>query len=105
MSYDREEIRLQILLILAVQPAYTANQVHLGRQLALHGYSIPRDTLIVELAWLEEMAEAIVDRDVDGVHIATLSDDGAEHLTGTRIIPKIRRPSPGEIAQCQPLLK
>jgi hypothetical protein len=95
---NRDEIRLQILLILAAQPGYTANQVAISQELKVRGYVVARDLLGIELTWLDEIASAIVDRQSGGVHIATLTDEGMEHLQGARTIPGIRKPSPGELA-------
>jgi hypothetical protein len=104
-AVDREDLRLNILMILVAERAFTANQATLARRLAGIGINVMRDALLMECIWLDEVAGAVVDKDVDGVHILTLTDDGAEHLTGARGMPKIRKPTPGEIAKCLPFLK
>jgi hypothetical protein len=61
------------------------------------GHAINRDQLHIELSWLDQVADAVVDQAVGGVHIATLTGDGLEVVEGLRDIPGIRRPRPDEI--------
>lgn len=94
---DREELRLKILIILFLSAGYEANQEVLIRELKKRGIVINRDQLKIELAWLDEQADLIVDRDVGGVHIALLNGDGLEVVEGSRTVPGIRRPRPEEL--------
>ncbi len=97
MSEHRADLRLRILLILQLQNAYTANQEVLIAKLRAEGYTLNRDLLQVELAWLDEIADAVVDRTTGGVHIVTLTGNGLEHVEGARAIPGIRCPRPEEL--------
>lgn len=92
--YDREDVRLQILLALANCVQYTANQETLIKTLKAKGHVISRDQLHIELSWLENTADAIVDAVSGGVHIATLMLRGQEIAEGTLVIPGIHRPLP-----------
>jgi hypothetical protein len=96
---DRPELRLQILIILFLSAGYEANQEVLIRELKKRGVILTRDQLKIELAWLDEQADVIVDRDVGGVHVALLNGDGLEHVEGSRVVPGIRRPRPDEMVQ------
>ena len=94
---DREELRLQILIILFLSTGYEANQEILIRELKKRGIVVNRDQLKIELSWLDEQADVIVDRNCGGVHIALLNGDGLEHVEGSRTVPGIRRPRPDEL--------
>jgi hypothetical protein len=105
VTIDREDLRFCILSILAGATGQKANGVSIGRGLSKdHGLEVSRDTLAVEFVWLDETAEAVVDQDVDGVHILTLTEEGREHLLGLRTLPKVRRPRPDELAKLRALL-
>ena len=97
MSENRPDIRLAILQALVAQPGYTANQEVLISELKNKGHLISRDKLHIELAWLDQQADALVDRVTGGVHISTLTGDGLEVVTGATEIPGIRRPRPEEL--------
>lgn len=94
---DREELRLQILIILFLSAGYEANQEILIKELKKRGISVNRDQLKIELSWLDEQADVIVDRECGGVHIALLNGEGLEIVEGSRMVPGIRRPRPEEI--------
>ncbi|MDF9393854.1 MULTISPECIES: VpaChn25_0724 family phage protein [Methylococcus] len=93
---NREDVRFHILKILREQPNYTTNQEVLLAALRNAGHAMNRDQLKIELAWLSANADAVLDTACQGVHIATLTMEGLEALEGTRAIPGIRRPLPGE---------
>jgi hypothetical protein len=93
-SYERSDIRLEILRILANCPQYTANQETLIKSLKDKGHVISRDQLHIELCWLEQTAAAIIDKVSGGVHIAILTLEGQEIADGVRVIPGISRPLP-----------
>jgi hypothetical protein len=93
----RTDLRLLILLVLRGQSGYMANQEVLIAQLRSQGHALNRDQLHVELAWLDQVADAVVDQVSGGVHIATLTGDGLEVTEGLRDIPGIRRPRPDEL--------
>lgn len=90
----RENMRLLILQVLAKQPQYVANQEVIIKELRSQGYVLSRDMLHIELSWLENNANAIVDTVTGGVHIATLTNDGFEIADGTVVMPGIMRPIP-----------
>jgi hypothetical protein len=94
---NRADLRLIILRLLYGQPGYVANQEVLLAKLRDLGYAVNRDQLHIELAWLDQVADAIVDKVSGGVHIATLTGDGLEVVEGSRAIPGIRRPRPEEL--------
>jgi hypothetical protein len=93
---ERADLRLRILLILKGQMNYIANQEVIISKLRDQGYAVNRDQLHIELAWLDQNADAIVDQVSGGVHIATLTGDGLEIAEGVRELPGIRRLRPGE---------
>jgi hypothetical protein len=97
MADNRADIRLLILQLLRGQSGYMANQEVLIGLLRERGHAINRDQLHIELSWLDQVADAVVDQAVGGVHIATLTGDGLEVVEGLRDIPGIRRPRPDEI--------
>ena len=94
---DRAAIRLAILQALYAQPGYTANQEVLINQLKDKGHILDRDQLKIELAWLDKTADALADRVIGGIHIATLTGDGMDAVEGVKEIPGIRRPRPEEL--------
>ncbi|MDI1278033.1 ArsR family transcriptional regulator [Methylobacter sp.] len=93
----RSDARLLILRALYKQPGYVANQEVLLAKLRELGYPFTRDVLHIELAWLDQVADVIVDQVSGGVHIATLTGDGLDVVEGLREIPGIRRPRPDEL--------
>ena len=97
MNYSRPDVRLAILKLLSVAPAYTANQETLLVNLRVKGFALNRDQVKIELSWLEGQANAITDHPIGGVHIATLTQDGMEIIEGLIDIPGISKPQPGEI--------
>jgi hypothetical protein len=97
MIYDREDARFLILKLLYKKQSFTTNQEIILKELREHGHALNRDQLHVELAWLDKIADALVDQVSGGVHIATLTADGLEAVDGSREIPGIRRPRPGEV--------
>lgn len=93
MNYDREHCRLLILQALDKASEQQLHQESLLTMLRDNGYTLSRAQLHLELAWLEENAEAIIDRDKDGVHIALLTLTGEELARGQASIKGIRKPS------------
>lgn len=93
-NYDRANVRLLILLILERQTQYQAHQETLLKALREQGFTLSRDNLHIELAWLENTADAIVDRTSGGVHIAVLTPAGLEIAQGVVEVPGIARPWP-----------
>lgn len=93
-NYDRAHVRLLILQALEKAPQYQAHQEALLNSLRQQGYVLSRDYLHIELAWLEGVADAIVDRQSGGVHIAMLTPTGQEIAQGVTTVPGITRPAP-----------
>jgi hypothetical protein len=96
-EHNRTDLRLLILQQLRSQSGYVANQEVLLTKLRELGHAINRDQLHVELAWLDQVADAVVDQVSGGVHIVTLTGDGLDVVEGLREIPGIRRPRPDEL--------
>lgn len=94
MNYPRDQARLAILRLLREAPAYTMNQETLLSALKAEGLALNRDQIKIELTWLDGTAQAVVDRPVGGVHVATLSAEGFEFLEGVRELPGIAKPGP-----------
>jgi len=92
--YDRAHARLLILQALEQAPQYQAHQESLLSALKTKGFALNRAQLHIELAWLEENADAIVDRSSGGVHIAMLTPNGQEIAQGLAVVPGILRPFP-----------
>lgn len=95
-TYDRAYVRLLILQILEKQPQYQAHQETVLKALREQGFTLSRDHLFIELAWLEGVADAIVDRMSSSIHIALLTPAGLEIAQGVVEIPGIDRPLPGQ---------
>lgn len=93
-TYNRVQVRLLILQILEQQTQYQAHQETLLQALRDQGFTLSRDQLHIELAWLEQNADAIVDRLSGGVHIAMLTPTGQEIAKGIAHVPGIARPLP-----------
>lgn len=96
-AFKLADIRLLILQCLSRQPAYMANQQVLLFALNEFGHGISHDLLYVELAWLEQVANVLVDRTVGEVHVAQLNNEGLDVVNGCRMIPGIRNPMPFEL--------
>lgn len=95
--FNRTDLRLRVLQALCNQPGYMANQEVLLFVLSEQGHAISRDRLYVELAWLDQIAHALIYRTVGKTHVATLTADGLAVVEGVLIIPGIRRPLPHEL--------
>lgn len=93
---SREDIRFHLLKALRGAPNYTANQEVLLAALRAAGHALNRDQIKIELAWLSQASCLLLDTPM-GVHIAQLTLEGLEALEGSRTIPGVRRPLPGEV--------
>ena len=93
-SYNRAHVRLLILQILEKQPQYQAHQETLLQSLREQGFALSRDHLHIELAWLDSVADAVIDRASSSVHIAVLTPTGQEIAQGLVEVPGILRPFP-----------
>jgi len=96
-TFKQADIRLLILQFLSRQPVYMANQEVILFTLHEFGHAISHDQLYVELAWLDQVANVLVDRVSNEVHIAQLTNDGLDVANGARVIPGIRYPTPFEL--------
>ncbi|MFA6700964.1 MAG: hypothetical protein WCS28_12450 [Thiomicrospira sp.] len=96
-SFKQADIRLLILQCLSRQPGYMANQQVLLFALNELGHGIGHDLLYVELAWLQQVANVLVERIVGEMHVAQLNNDGLDVAIGKRMIPGIRYPLPFEL--------
>lgn len=95
MNYNRPHVRLLILQALEHAPGYQAHQETVLTALREQGFALNRAQLHIELAWLDENADALVDRQCDGVHIAVLTPTGSEIVQGLTTVPGVMRPFPG----------
>lgn len=93
-TYNRAHVRLLMLQALEKQPQYQAHQETLLQVLRDQGFTLSRDQIHIELAWLEQNADALVDRLSGGVHIAMLTPTGQEIAQGIATVPGIARPLP-----------
>lgn len=88
-----ENRRLEILRVLAADPAYQANDALLQRALQIYGLTASRDQIKTDLAWLKEQGLVVLD-DMAGLYLAKLSGRGEDVARGLAVIPGIARPRP-----------
>jgi hypothetical protein len=98
-TFKQADVRLLILQFLCQQPSYMANQEVLLFALREHGHAISHEHLYIELSWLDQVANVLVDKLVGELHVAILNTAGLDVVEGSRVIPGIRYPLPHEIHQ------
>lgn len=91
-----EDQRLVILRLLE-NIGFTANDSVLEMGLRQFGHRVTRDQVRGELQWLAEQGLITIEVIAGRVHVATLTDRGAEVATGRAHHPGVRRPSPGSL--------
>lgn len=89
----RAALRLQILLLLAEAPGYSAGQDLLYAALPDRGLAVSSDAVATELAWLAEQGLATVE-DVAGLSVATVTARGVDVASGRAPVPGVARPGP-----------
>ncbi len=95
MSYSdlvAEDIRLELLRLLAAENGYTAHEHLLRRQIALVGHRLSADALRAHLAWLDEQGLLILMG--DSVAVARLTQRGDDVASGAARCPGVARPRP-----------
>ena len=92
VSADR---RLVILRLLSEDPGYSHNDRVLQTALARIGHAVSRDAVRSDMAWLAEQGLATVEVIENEVHVAKLTERGADVAAGRATVPGVKRPSPG----------
>ncbi|MDH4229978.1 MAG: ArsR family transcriptional regulator [Nitrospirota bacterium] len=88
--------RLVILRLLAEDPDYAAGEAILQTALARFGHGVSRDQVRTDFAWLAEQELVTVEVVADSVHVARLTQRGADVAAGRASVPGVRRPGPGD---------
>jgi len=89
-----EHRRLTILRILAEDPGYTVNSSIIADILPEWGQKVSRDVIHADFAWLAE--QGLVETEERGsVHVAQLTQRGADVAGGVAHVPGVKRPGPG----------
>lgn len=90
-----EDRRLAILHVLAGDPGYSVNDSIMRTALETIGHTVSRDQVRTDFAWLAEQGLVKVDVVLEGkVHVARLTERGAEAEAGRATVPGVKRPSP-----------
>lgn len=88
-------LRITILRLLHEQNSYSLNESLLLDVIDRYGFRPSRDSLIAQLAWLEEQRLVSLSGP-DHCRVATLSTRGADVAEGRKIITGVKHPRPGE---------
>jgi Fe2+ or Zn2+ uptake regulation protein len=91
----KAHLRLTLLRLLAEQPGYQANSSILTTA-ADHsaGFTVTRDQVRTELAWLNEQGLVSTRTVIDGLMIATLTERGSDVSAGRAVVPGVQKPGP-----------
>lgn len=92
-AHWRKHLRITILRLMLPAPGYRLNESLLHGQLPSRGFSIARDQVRTEMAWLAQQGLVHVD-DLDGLLVAELSLQGVDVANGHATHPDVQRPSP-----------
>ncbi len=99
MSYEAylsEDRRLVILRLLAEDRDYSLNDSVLQTALEQIGHGVSRDKVRADIDWLAEQ-ELVTRRIVrEKIHVATLTQRGADVAAGLATCPGVKRPGPSE---------
>lgn len=90
-----EDRRLAILRVLYQAPGHRANGSVLQTALDAIGHDVSRDTIRGDLAWLAEQGLVAVEQVGTDLHVAELTQRGADVGTGRSVVPGVKRPAPG----------
>ncbi|OIO58127.1 MAG: hypothetical protein AUJ55_05525 [Proteobacteria bacterium CG1_02_64_396] len=91
-----QDIRLQLLRLLAQDSDYAVNDTVLGQGLRLLGHDLSNDRVRAELGWLEEVGLVTV-QPVGPYRVAQLTQRGLDVAQGRARVEGVRRPGPGEL--------
>ncbi|WP_316978037.1 VpaChn25_0724 family phage protein [Shumkonia mesophila] len=89
-----ENRRIAILHILAGDPGYSVNDSVMQTALETIGHTASRDVIRGDFAWLAEQGLVRVDVVNAIIHVARLTERGAEVEAGRATVPGVKRPSP-----------
>jgi len=91
-QYRRQDLRRVIVEALHQQPFYMANDRCLLFAVQQQGHVISREQLLVELAWLDQIAQ-VVRVDIlnrgDRLNVANLTNEGVMVAQGLLVLPGI----------------
>lgn len=87
-----EHLRLSLLRVLAGASGYSANDSVLTDAARSLGFTVPRDRVNTELAWLREQG-LVETEEMESVVVAALTRRGQEVAEGHASVPGVRRPS------------
>ena len=93
-NHVREHLRLTLLRLLANEGGgYSANESVLADAVNRFGFSVARDSVRAELAWLAEQG-LVRTEDVAGLAVATITRRGLDAAAGRAQVPGVKRPGP-----------
>lgn len=91
-----EHRRLAILRILEGDARYAVNESVMQTALDRLGYSVGRDVVRTDFAWLAEQGLVTVETVHETVHVARITSRGVDVAQGLATVPGVKRPRPGE---------
>ena len=91
----RAHLRLAILRFLTKEAAFRANSSWL-KDLCTDqaGFSVTRDQVRTELAWLAEQGLVTTSEAIEGLVVATLTERGGDVASGAAVAPGVLKPGP-----------
>lgn len=90
-----EDRRLVLLRVLDRAPGSEANHYILREALDNMGHNVSRDTVLIELSWLQEQGLVTLE-DLGSMKVATLTGRGQDAALGRAVVPGVKKPVPGE---------
>lgn len=93
-SFITENRRLAILRFLAEDTDYSLNDSVLQTALEQIGFSMSRDAIRADLAFLKDVGVVDYDIVLKSVYVAKLTEKGFDVAKGRVVIPGIKRPAP-----------
>lgn len=87
-----EHLRLALLKILLGAAGFRANDSVLTDASRQVGFSLPRDRVKTEIAWLAEQGLVTVEQ-LSHLQVVTLTQRGQDAAEGHATVPGVRRPS------------
>ncbi|SFZ85988.1 hypothetical protein SAMN02983003_3160 [Devosia enhydra] len=87
------DVRLIILKALADETNRSLNDSLLQAVLETFGHSKTRDYVRNQITWLEAEVGAVKTRPAGSTIIATLTQDGLDHVEHRRVLQGVKRPS------------
>ena len=92
----REDRRLRILHILGAVPGYQLNDGVVRDELVALGHATSRDQVRTEIDWLAEQGLVTVERLVETVAVATITERGIDVAAGRVRAHGVKRPGPSD---------